>query len=517
MKTEIFSVNELEAAARIIRRGGIVAMPTETVYGLAADALNPESVRSIYIAKGRESDNPLIVHISDISMWKPLVREITEQAMALAKAFWPGPLTIILPKSAAVNDVVSGGLDTVAVRMPSHPAAKRFIELCGCPIAAPSANLSGAPSPTTFEAVKKDMLGRADGIIDGGDCGFGVESTVISLAQGKPRLLRPGAVTPDMLREVLGEIEIDEGVTHEVDISRHVASPGMKYKHYSPKAKVYIVNAKKERYTEFVNLKRGENAVAMCYSSWAEGIKSMPCIPFGEQGDSASQAAVLFEDLRKCDKLGADFVYAPMPSADGVGLAVLNRLLRAAAFKVLELSSDSFEVIGVTGPTGTGKSTVCKSYLGGDSLVIDCDKIAHEVLELPEILNGITDLFGAECVRDGRADRRAIGDKVFSDSEKLHALNSLTHPTICRAVEETVAAAKKAGYSRVVLDAPTLIESGLYRICDRVIYVRASLENRLDRIIKRDSLTDRQARERVLSSAPDEFYLKYADEVIDND
>lgn len=516
LKTKLFTTEQLAEAAEILKNGGLVAMPTETVYGLGANALDESAVKKIYKAKGRESDNPLIVHISDIEQWQSLVKNIPDNALKLAEHFWPGALTIILEKKPVVPFVTSGGLDTVAVRMPSDKTAREFIRLCGVPVAAPSANISGAPSPTSFSSVLADMDGKIDGIIDGGNCKWGVESTVVSLVGDKPVLLRPGAVTLEMLEEAVGEVAVDKGVTHEIDISQKAASPGMKYKHYSPEAKVYIVNTDdRDKFTAFVNLKNFEKSVAMCYSSWQGGIE-IDSISFGEEFDASTQSQVLFENLRECDKMGAEYVYVPMPNPKGMGLAVLNRLLRAAAFDVIDIDGGEFEVIGITGGTGAGKSTVSKRYFGSGNLVIDCDRVAHDILDESSVLSKVCNKFGDVCKSGGKADRKAIGHIAFSSPEKLKELTDITFPHIVACIMEYVRKAKQAGYRRVVLDAPTLIESGLSDICDKIIFVRADRNIRLKRITERDGLSAEEAADRLNSGKDDEFYLKYADEIIDN-
>ena len=235
MQTEYLNAAEddgaVARAAQLLREGKLVAIPTETVYGLAADALNGPAVARIFEAKGRPQDNPLIVHIAREADWTPLVKEIPEAAHRLAERFWPGPLTIILEKSGLIPDEVSAGLSTVAVRCPSHPAAQAVIRAAGRPLAAPSANLSGKPSPTTAERVLEDMDGKIEAVLDGGPCAVGVESTVLSLAGAVPRLLRPGGVTAEQLREVLGTVELDAAVTDKLAPGAAAASPGMKYKH----------------------------------------------------------------------------------------------------------------------------------------------------------------------------------------------------------------------------------------------------------------------------------------------
>ena len=314
----------------------MVGIPTETVYGLAANALNGEACKRIFAAKGRPADNPLIVHIADLSQWEPLVRKIPEKARRLAEAFWPGPLTIILPKADCIPAEVSAGMDTVGVRFPAHPVARELIRLAGVPLAAPSANLSGRPSPTTAQHVWKDLEGKIEAVLDGGPCNVGVESTVISLAVDPPRLFRPGGVTPAALREILGELEIDPAVVKPLEEGAKVASPGMKYKHYAPKAQVKIVRGSAEAYYRYVNSHANGRTGALCYQEDAEKLQ-VPLICFGTQADESRQAQELFEALRKLDDLQVDTVYARCPDPEGVGLAVYNRLIRAAGFEVIQV------------------------------------------------------------------------------------------------------------------------------------------------------------------------------------
>ena len=327
-----FDSDSANEAAELLKRGEVVAIPTETVYGLAANALNENAVRKIFEAKGRPQDNPLIVHISGMEMLKPLATEIPDIAKELAKRFWGGPLTMIFSKSGAVPDVTSGGLSTVAVRMPANAAARGIIEKCGFPLAAPSANISGKPSPTTARHVYDDMNGKIPLIIDGGDCEVGVESTVICFDGGKIRILRPGAVTAKMLSE-FAETEIDRAVSSELKSGETAASPGMKYRHYSPRADVFIVNAHGGEFVKYCTerAKKESGVLALGAGVAENGI-------FLDYGKSAEiQARRLFSLLRRADELGAKTVLVEVPNLDGMGLAVYNRLLRAAAFRVIEL------------------------------------------------------------------------------------------------------------------------------------------------------------------------------------
>ena len=337
MQTLLLKGNQIDEAGAILRKGGLVAIPTETVYGLAANALDGSTVAKIFEAKGRPQDNPLIVHIADISEIDDLVAYVPPVVYDLADAFWPGPLTIILDKSEAVPDEVTAGLDTVAIRMPSHPVARKIIRAAGVPLAAPSANVSGKPSPTTAAHVIKDMDGKIDAIVDGGPCEVGVESTVITLAARKPRLLRPGRITPEEIEEVIGdELVIDDAVLGRLKEGEKAASPGMKYKHYSPSADVIIVKGTLENFAKFVNERAGEGVAALVFDGEEDKIECK-AKNFGEENDDLAHAAKLFDALRACDDEGVSTLYVRCPGDEGVGLAVMNRLLRAADFKIEEV------------------------------------------------------------------------------------------------------------------------------------------------------------------------------------
>ncbi len=335
-RLEIFSgdyQNKIERVADILKSGGVAAIPTETVYGLAAAFDNDAAIHSIFKAKGRPQDNPLIVHISDLDMLKTVVREIPYEAILCAERFWPGPFTMILKKGENVAESVSAGLDTVAVRMPSDKTARDIIRMAG-PLAAPSANSSGKPSPTTAQHVLHDLDGKIDAVVMGGECTVGLESTVITLAQDTPKLLRPGAVTVEQLREVLPNIEIDKAVLSQMTAGENAASPGMKYKHYAPNTETYLVEGSSAAFCEFVNKEQGR--VAVCFADEQDNVLA-PKLCYGDGNNETTLAHNVFEVLRKVDDMGASKVYIHAPSKDGIGLAVYNRLIRAAAFRVIEL------------------------------------------------------------------------------------------------------------------------------------------------------------------------------------
>ncbi len=329
------SSSSIEYAAELIRRGEVVGMPTETVYGLAANALDPQAVSRIFTAKGRPQDNPLIVHIADMDMIDRLVRELPQNAVSCAERFWPGPLTMILPKRDIIPEVTSAGLPTAGIRMPSNKTARALIRTAGVPLAAPSANLSGSPSPTKAEHVFKDMNGRIPCILDDGGCAVGVESTVIAFEGDSIRLLRPGFISAEELREVCDDVIIDKGVVEAVANDAVVASPGMKYKHYAPKADITIIDAPLDDLRRWCAENTAPDDVLMVFcESDGEGL-GRKCICYGH--DSTEQARQLFDVLRGLDDKGIKRVFARCPEKTGVGLAVYNRLLRAAGFQVIKL------------------------------------------------------------------------------------------------------------------------------------------------------------------------------------
>ena len=343
MQTKVFTikstgdVENINAAAEIIRAGGIVAIPTETVYGLAANALDGAAVSKIFKAKGRPQDNPLIVHISSFDEIYPVVKEVPPSAVKLAEKFWPGPLTIVLHKTEIIPNEVSAGLDTVAIRMPSHQIARAVIKAAGVPLAAPSANASGSPSPTSARHVLDDLDALIDAVVDGGECSVGVESTVLSLVHKTPRLLRPGGITPEQLEAVLGKIKIDDAVFSALGLDEMPSSPGMKYKHYSPKANVIILKGDLEDFIAYVKANATDGTAVLCYEG-EQALMAVKAVAFGHADNPVEQANRLFSSLREIDGIpGIDTAFARCPAAQGVGLAVYNRLLRAASFEVIEL------------------------------------------------------------------------------------------------------------------------------------------------------------------------------------
>lgn len=328
-------MEQIKKAGEIIKKGGLVAFPTETVYGLGGDALNPESSKKIYAAKGRPSDNPLIVHISRMEDLYRIADPVPELAVKLAEAFWPGPLTMILKKKSIVPEETTGGLETVAVRFPSHPAARLFIEAAGGFVAAPSANISGKPSPTLASHVKEDMEGRIEMILDGGAVGIGVESTIVDLTDKEPVILRPGYVTKEMLTKVAGQVEVDRTIL-QGDAAGKPKAPGMKYRHYAPKGDLTIVEGKQEDVIREINRlcaekkAAGEKTGIIATEKTAELYAADSIKNAGDREKEETIAQNLYRILREFDEEGITVIYSEAFPADGIGQAVMNRLLKAA-------------------------------------------------------------------------------------------------------------------------------------------------------------------------------------------
>lgn len=328
------SQSDIEKAAELIKKGEVVAIPTETVYGLAANAFDENAVRKIFEAKNRPCDNPLIVHISRFDMVYDIASSVPELAYKCAELFWAGPLTMIMPKKGTIPLVTSGGLDTVGIRFPSNPIAQKIIDRCGLPLAAPSANLSGSPSPTNAQRVYEDMSGRIAAIVDGGESDVGVESTVITFENDGIRILRPGGISREDLLRVCDNVVIDEGVAAKLPSGTVARSPGMKYKHYSPKADVILIDSDIDSFRKYVVENQVENTYCLLFDE-NEAIEGIPYLTYGD--DSLEQAHNLFERLRQFDEIGAERVYARCPEQSGVGLAVYNRILRSAGFNLIKL------------------------------------------------------------------------------------------------------------------------------------------------------------------------------------
>jgi len=343
MITKVIPINEnlnkntLEEIGECLRRGGLVVMPTETVYGLAANAYDDDAVSNIFKVKGRPQDNPLIVHIADLDELERLCCDIPQSAYKLAKMYWPGPLTMVLKSKNILSKSISAGLDTVAVRMPSNEVARAIIKASKVPIAAPSANISGRPSPTEVIHCINDLNEKVDYIVDGGRCNVGVESTVVDLSGATPCLLRPGGITYEQLTEVLGKVDISSAVTGSL-MNSPVRSPGMKYRHYAPNTKVVIIRGDKDKAAEYV-LKQSEkqSVGVLCFDEEKVFFHNAKVITYGRMDDPQQLAQNLFSKLRQVDGLNVDIVFARCPEGDGIYRAVENRLKKAAGFNIIDV------------------------------------------------------------------------------------------------------------------------------------------------------------------------------------
>ena len=340
VNTILFTENtkeNIEKAAEIIRRGGLLGIPTETVYGLGANALNADACRRIYEAKGRPQDNPLIIHVPDASWLSRYCEKVPESAYRLAEAFWPGPLTMILPKKEIVPYRTTGGLETVGVRCPNHPVTLAVIAAANVPIAAPSGNTSGRPSPTSAADMLEDMDGKIDGIFDGGPCGVGVESTIIDLTCQPPRLLRAGGLPLEELERVLGTVLVDKCITQLMTDGERPRAPGMKYRHYAPKAPVTVVTGDGKKSAAYIAAHAPEGAGVICFSEFRAQFPGCVVHELGPEGDKSEQARRVFDALREFDATDVTEIFAQCPDDAGLGLAIGNRLKKAAGFHVVEV------------------------------------------------------------------------------------------------------------------------------------------------------------------------------------
>ena len=344
MKTLYLSAGDAETpvtAAEIIKKGGLVAIPTETVYGLGANGLDENAVAKIFEAKGRPQDNPLILHIWGPEQIELLCHHIPQAAYDLAEKFWPGPLTMVLPAKSLIPKRTTGGLSTVAVRCPDSDVTREIIRLSGVPLAAPSANISGKPSTTTAQHVLHDHDGRIDAIVDGGACRVGVESTIVDLTEERPRLLRPGGVTPEQLVEVLGDLIVDKAVTAQIDKDEVVKAPGMKYKHYAPQSEVVIVSGSREKAAAYIRAHYTPGDRVLCFEEELLLYEGCDPLSYGLEADVNTLSAGLFGALRELDDPSIHQVYARCPVGGGVAYAVQNRLKKAAAFHIVDAEEET--------------------------------------------------------------------------------------------------------------------------------------------------------------------------------
>ena len=502
--------NAVRDAAAILRRGGLLGIPTETVYGLGADALNEDAVSRIFLAKGRPQDNPLIIHVPDASWLERYCRSVPPAAYQLAERFWPGPLTMILPRRDIVPLQTTGGLETVGVRCPNHPVTLAIIEAAGVPIAAPSGNTSGRPSPTTAPHMIEDMDGRIDGIVDGGPCTVGVESTIIDLTVTPPRLLRPGGLPLESLRQVLGEVAVGKAVTGLLAAGERPRAPGMKYRHYAPHAPVTVVTGEPERSARRIQGLLSDTAGVICFDEYAPLFPGHIIHKLGPAADKSAQARHVFDALRTFDGTDVTEIFAQCPDDGGLGLAVANRLKKAAGFHLVD--ADRPVLIGLTGGTGAGKSSALAALEDLGGTVLDCDAVYHQMLRTdPALREAITAAFGPVFCPDGSLDRQKLGTLVFSDHAALDRLNAIVYeylpPELLRRAQ---------GHTLVGLDAISLMESGLGRLCACTVAVLAPAEDRVRRIMARDGISEDYARLRISAQQPDAFYRERCSHILEN-
>lgn len=502
--------NAVRDAAAILRRGGLLGIPTETVYGLGADALNEDAVSRIFLAKGRPQDNPLIIHVPDASWLERYCRDVPPAAYQLAERFWPGPLTMILPRRDIVPLQTTGGLETVGVRCPDHPVTLAIIEAAGVPIAAPSGNTSGRPSPTTAAHMIEDMDGRIDGIVDGGPCTVGVESTIIDLTVTPPRLLRPGGLPLESLRQVLGEVAVDKAVTGLLAAGERPRAPGMKYRHYAPHAPVTVVTGEPERSARRIQGLLSDTAGVICFNEYAPLFPGHIIHKLGPAADKSAQARHVFDALRTFDGTDVTEIFAQCPDDGGLGLAVANRLKKAAGFHLID--ADRPLIVGLTGGTGAGKTSALAALEDLGGTVLDCDAVYHQMLRTdPALREAITAAFGPVFCPDGSLDRQKLGTLVFSDHAALDRLNAIVYeylpPELLRRAQ---------GHTLVGLDAISLMESGLGRLCACTVAVLAPAEDRVRRIMARDGISEDYARLRISAQQPDAFYRERCSHILEN-
>ena len=336
MRTEALTARDAARAAAILRQGGLVGIPTETVYGLGANGLDPDAVGRIFAAKGRPQDNPLILHIPSADWLERYCEDIPPSAYALAERFWPGPLTMILKRRPVVPDAVTAGLDTVGMRCPAHPVCRAILEVADIPVAAPSGNTSGRPSPTTAGHMWEDMEGKIDAIVDGGPCTVGVESTIVDLTCTPPRLLRPGGITLEQLEEALGEVAVDPAVTRPMGAGEKPRAPGMKYRHYAPRAPVTVVAGDPAGSARYILDNAAPEDGIICFDEFASLFPGHYVERLGPSGDKGEQARHIFDALRAFDDTPVKAIWAQCPEAAGMGLAVANRLNKAAGFHIVQ-------------------------------------------------------------------------------------------------------------------------------------------------------------------------------------
>ena len=513
MKTLYLSAQDTATAAtaaEIIKNGGLVALPTETVYGLGANGLNEEAVAKIFVAKGRPQDNPLILHISEAAEMENICHSIPKSAYLLAEKFWPGPLTMVLPAKDVVPLSTRANLPSVAVRCPDCAITRDIIRLSGVPIAAPSANISGKPSTTTAEHVRHDHDGRIDCIVDGGSCRVGVESTIVDLTEDRPRLLRPGGITPEQLLDVLGDLVVDKAVTASITNDTVVKAPGMKYRHYAPQCPIVIVSGSRRKAAAYIHRHFVPGDRVLCFEEELDLYATCAPLAYGKESDASTLSAGLFDALRQLDDPRISKVYARCPEGGGVAYAVQNRLKKAAAFQVI--NADEQCVVGITGGSGSGKTTLLRAVENAGGMVLDCDAIYHELLatDIP-LLTAIENRFPG-VITAGNLDRKKLGNIVFADENALLDLNRITHAAVKKEVLRCLASAPQLA----AIDAIGLHDSGLDNICDITVAITAPASDRIARLMIREGISAEYAQNRIAAQHSDDWFREKCHITLEN-
>lgn len=449
----------------------------------------------------------MILHVSGPQWLTRYCAQVPPLAYVLARKFWPGPLTMILKRDPCVPDETTAGLDTVAVRCPNHPVTLAIIREAGVPIAAPSANLSGRPSCTTAQDVLEDMDGKIQCLVDGGPCAVGVESTILDLTCTPPRLLRPGGVPVEQIERLIGPIAIDKAVNGVLDGEERPRAPGMKYRHYAPKAPVIVVSGAPEASAQEILRRVGPESGVICFEEYLPLFEKQRVQSLGPSQDKQTQAQRVFDALRAFDSETVTEIYAQCPDNQGLGLAIGNRLKKAAGFHVIEADRERV-VLGITGGTGAGKTSVLDVIREMGGVVVDCDAVYHEMLNgSEEMRNTINAVFPGVFDADGKLNRQKLGEEVFSRRERLARLNDIVYHFVVPEVERRLG--KDTGL--YAIDAINLLESGISELCDKTIAVTAPTELRVRRIMARDGISEQYARMRITAQKPDEYYRTKCD------
>ena len=523
MQTEVIKADNpknteyaAQRAAQVLGAGQVVAIPTETVYGLACSALDKTAAEKVFAVKGRPQDNPLIVHIADFSQIYDICEQVPERAKILADKFLPGPLTLILKKKPIIPDFISAGLPTVAVRIPSHPVARAIIRAAGVPLAAPSANLSGKPSTTTAKHVIDDLSGKIPLIIDGGNCDIGLESTILDLTVEPPAVLRPGGISPEQISAALGEPVRAENNPEIKDPAAAPKAPGMKYRHYAPSCPCTAVCGSPALSADYIAKTARAGDGIICFDRYAPLFSAdKTVIAAGGRERPELFARELFDALRRLDEQNAGHIYIQCPPVRGIGLAVMNRVRKSSSGDVVTLHST--RIIGVSGRSGSGKSVISRALARFGAMHIDCDAIYYELLrEDADMRAELNREFGQIVSEDGKLDRQRLSQVVFADPSRLKRLNEITHPFVIRKTMDLIDSAERDNLQTVVIDAPLLFECSLAGLCDITMAAVCDDDTAVARICKRDGISPERARKRIDAQRPNTFFADRADMVIKN-